>query len=132
MIAFPMSAKLAGSAALVACLTLLTLWRVEAGRADRLAVRLETTRADLSQCRENTAALEASAKAQNRAIQALRDEGAARVAETRETLSSRDIERAVAQARAQWLLARPISGETECERLVNVVDAYRGLLDEQN
>jgi hypothetical protein len=56
----PLSAKLAGSAALVACLTLLTLWRVEAGRADRLAGRLETTRADLSQCRENTAALEAS------------------------------------------------------------------------
>jgi hypothetical protein len=122
----PLSAKLAGSAALVACLTLLTLWRVEAGRADRLAVRLETTRADLSQCRENTAALETSLDTQNRAVEALRDEGAARVAETRETLSSRDIERAVAQARAQWLLARPIAGETECARVFDVIDAARG------
>jgi hypothetical protein len=126
VIALPMSAKLAGGAALVACLTLLTLWRVEAERADRLSVRLETTRADLSQCRENTATLEMSLEAQNQAVQALRDEGAARVAETRETLSSRDIERAVAQARAQWLRDRPIAGETECERLVNVIDAARG------
>jgi len=126
MIALPLSAKLAGGAALVACLTLLTLWRVEADRADRLSVRLETARADLSQCRENGAKLETSLEAQNQAVQALRDEGAARVAETRETLSSRDIERAVAQARAQWLRDRPIQGADECSRVFDVIDAARG------
>jgi len=126
MIALPLSAKLAGGAALVACLTLLTLWQLSERRADRLSVRLETTRADLSQCRENTAALETSLEAQNQAVQALRDEWAARVAETRETLSSRDIERAVAQARAQWLRDRPIQGADECSRVFDVIDAARG------
>ena len=121
----PLSAKLAGGAALVACLTLLTLWQLSERRADRLADRLEATRADLSQCRENTATLETSLEAQNQAVEALRAEGAARVAETRETLSSRDIERAVAQARAQWLRERPIQGDTECARLIDVVDAAR-------
>jgi type II secretory pathway component PulM len=126
MIALPMSAKLAGGAALVACLTLLTLWQLSERRADRLSVRLETTRADLSQCRENTAALETSLEAQNRAVQALRDEGAARVAETPRNALQPRYRACCAQARAQWLRDRPIAGETECERLVNVIDAARG------
>lgn len=123
--ALPMAVKLAGGAALVACLTLLTLWQLAERRADRNFDRLEVTRADLSQCRDNGAKLESALEGQNQAMQALRDAGAARVAETSATLSSRDIDRAVAQARAQWMRDRLIQGETECERMVNVVDAAR-------
>lgn len=125
MIPLPLTAKLAGGAALVACLTLLTLWQLAERRADRNFDRLEAARADLSQCRENGAKLETSLEAQNQAVQALREQGAAQVAETSATLSSRDIDRAVAQARAEWLLGRPIAGETECARLIDVVDAAR-------
>jgi GTP cyclohydrolase III len=124
--ALPLAAKLSASVALAVILTLLTLWRVEAHRNDRLSDRMLKIQETLNTCRGSVNELTTSLEAQNRAVEALREAGAARVAETRETLSSRDIERAVAQARAQWLRERPIAGETECERLVNVIDAARG------
>ena len=124
--ALPLAAKLSASLVLAVVLTLLTLWRVEAHRNDRLSDRMLKIQETLNTCRGHVNELTASLEAQNRAVEALRDEAAARVAETRETLSSRDIERAVAQARAQWLLARPIAGETECERVFDVLDSARG------
>ena len=124
--ALPLAAKLSASLALAVVLTLLTLWRVEAHRNDRLSDRMLKIQETLNTCRGSVNELTTSLEAQNQAVQALREAGAARVAETRETLSSRDIERAVAQARAQWLLARPISGETECERVFDVLDSARG------
>jgi GTP cyclohydrolase III len=123
--ALPLAAKLSASVALAVILTLLTLWRVEAHRNDRLSDRMLKIQETLNTCRESVNELTTSLEAQNRAVEALRDAGAARVAETRETLSSRDIERAVAQARAQWLRERPIVGETECERVFDVLDSAR-------
>jgi GTP cyclohydrolase III len=124
--ALPLAAKLSASVALAVILTLLTLWRVEAHRNDRLSDRMLKIQETLNTCRGSVNELTTSLEAQNRAVEALRDAGAARVAETRETLSSRDIERAVAQARAQWLRERPIVGETECERVFDVLDSARG------
>ena len=124
--ALPLAAKLSASLVLAIVLTLLTLWRVEAHRNDRLSGRMLKIQETLNTCRGNVSELTTSLEAQNRAVQALREAGAARVAETRETLSSRDIERAVAQARAQWLRERPIVGETECEKVFDVIDAARG------
>jgi GTP cyclohydrolase III len=124
--ALPLAAKLSASVALAVILTLLTLWRVEAHRNDRLSDRMLKIQETLNTCRESVNELTTSLETQNRAVEALRDAGAARVAETRETLSSRDIERAVAQARAQWLRDRPIAGETECERVFDVIDSARG------
>jgi GTP cyclohydrolase III len=123
--ALPLAAKLSASVALAVILTLLTLWRVEAHRNDRLSDRMLKIQETLNTCRGSVNELTTSLEAQNRAVEALRDAGAARVAETRETLSSRDIERAVAQARAQWLRERPIVGETECERVFDVLDSAR-------
>ena len=118
--------KLIGGAALVAILTLATLWQLSERRADRLSDRLEAVRLDLAQCRENVSTLEASLEAQNTAIQSVSDEGQVRITESTERLSRRDIARAVAQARAQWLRERPIAGDTECERVLDVISAYRG------
>ena len=121
----PLSAKLAGGAALVACLTLLTLWQVAERRADRLAGHLLTSEQNLNTCRGNVNELVEALEAQNQALERLRDEGEARTAETSERLSSRDIERAVAQARAQWLRDRPIQGADECSRVFDVIDHAR-------
>ena len=124
--ALPLAAKLSASLVLAIVLTLLTLWRVEAHRNDRLSDRMLKIQETLNTCRGSVNELTTSLKAQNQAVEALREAGAARVAETRETLSSRDIERAVAQARAQWLRERPVVGETECERVFDVLDSARG------
>ena len=105
----------------------ITLWeggfvaRLDAKQAkiDAMGERLET-------CQGNVSTLEASLEAQNTAIQSVSDEGQVRITESTERLSRRDIARAVAQARAQWLRERPIAGDTECERVLDVISAYRG------
>lgn len=124
--ALSLAAKIAGGAALVVILTLATLWQLSERRADRLVTANQVLRANLAQCRANRAELESAIEAQNRALEAFEAEGVARIAETQDRLSEREIERAVAQARAQWLRERPIQGTTQCERVLNVISAARG------
>lgn len=107
-----------------------TLWeggfvpRLEAYRAKLGA--LETR---LSTCQGNVSTLEASLEAQNTAIQSVSDQGQARITESTERLSERDIDRAVAQARAEWMRTRPIAGDTQCERVLDVIGAFRETLE---
>ena len=102
------------------------MWQGAERRADRVADDLLTSERNLNTCRESVEKLTTALDTQNQAVETLRAEGEARTTETRETLSSRDIERAVAQARAQWLRDRPIQGATECERVFDVIDSARG------
>ena len=125
----PLITKIAGGAALVVIATLATLWQLSERRADRLSDRLEAVRLDLAQCRENVSTLEASLEAQNTAIQSVSDQGQVRVTESTERLSQRDVDRAVAQARAEWMRTRPIAGDTQCERVADVIGAFRETLE---
>jgi septal ring factor EnvC (AmiA/AmiB activator) len=124
MLGMGMITKLAGGAALVAIFTLATLWQLSERRADRLAGRLEATRLDLAQCRENVSTLETSIEAQNTAIQTLQEESATRMAETQERLSRLNTEAERARSEANRLRNRPIQGDTVCERMLDVDAAF--------
>jgi septal ring factor EnvC (AmiA/AmiB activator) len=123
MIPVPLITKIAGGAALVAILTLATLWQLSERRVDRLQSRLEVAYRDLNQCRANTAGLEASLDAQNQALERIRAAGEARTAQTQERLSALNAEAERLRAEANRLRTRPIQGNTECERMVDVYDS---------
>ena len=120
--ALSLFAKIAGGAALVVILTLATLWQLSERRADRLESKLEATRADLAQCRENVSTLEASLEAQNTAIQSVSDQGQARIAESTERLTERDTERTAAMEREARLRDAPPVGDSLCEAVLRSLD----------
>lgn len=75
--------------------------------------------ADLGQCHQNTAALEADIKAQNDAVAALEREGQARASEAAKAVSDARKATATAQKRAADLLSRPAVGVDACARVEN-------------
>jgi cell division septum initiation protein DivIVA len=115
--------RIVGGAALAIIVSLTLLWQVSDRRADRLADRLEQVRLDLSQCRANAGALEASIAAQNIAVEALHAESMARITELQERLSAASTRASAARSEAERLRDRPIQGVTQCERMTDVYEA---------
>jgi chromosome segregation ATPase len=115
--------KIAGGAALVIIASLTLLWQMAERRADRLADRLEQVRLDLSQCRANTETLETAIDAQNLAVETLHAESMARITELQERLSAASTQASAARSEAERLRNRPIQGDTQCERMLDVYEA---------
>lgn len=81
------------------------------GANEALSTQLAAARRDLNQCRANTATLEASISRQNAAVEALRVQGEARVAELDRVAVRARQEAETANARARRIMGAQPSGD---------------------
>ncbi len=91
-------------------------------RNDGLTKANATLTSNLQQCRANTATLQAGIDAQNRAVEAVRAQGATRVAALEQSLVTARISAQTAQQRAAAILARR-PGPDQC---ASALEAIRG------
>ena len=87
---------------------------------DRLTKANTTLTSNLQQCRANTATLQAGIDAQNRAVEAVRAQGATRVAALEQSLSTARISAQTAQQRAAAILARR-PGADQCADALAII-----------
>lgn len=102
--------------------------RSQERRADRAETNLERAVSDLATCRVNRANLTDALDRQSGAIADLEAQAAERLARSAEAVRAAQAARLDAEARASAILARPIQGETMCERVQDVDSAILDVL----
>lgn len=94
--------------------------------ADRAAGTISLQRAQLTQCHDNTAALQASLDGQNRAVDQMKADSDKRLQASSDALHGAQKGRESAEARAAKLLALKPAGIDACARMM---DADRAVLE---